>query len=136
MTISNSTFYTDLYTAVRNILLVASLETTLGDNPEVLGSYNDKKVTRPQVIIEPAEISEARYKFGSNEGKKFVNLSISIYASKRKFVNELAQQVEVAMKGTDLDDLALVAMDIDNAFVNPNEAKYHLTTLTFTFDRE
>ena len=129
MTINNTTFYTDLYTEVRTVLLAASITNPDGDTPEVLGSYNDKKATRPQIIIEPANLSEARYKFGSTEGKKIVNLTITIYDKKRGNVNSVLQQVQAAIKANDFDDLMLTEMSTDDAFVNPNDAKYHSLSL-------
>ena len=136
MTISNSTLYTDLWTEVRTVLVAASL-TAESTAASVSASYNDKKQTTPQVIIEQIEKSEGpRYKFGSNEGKKTVNVTITAYYKNTLGVDQLKQQIEVAMKANEFDDLILIGMSVDNAFINPNEAKYHSSSLTFTYDRE
>lgn len=142
MTINNSTFYTDLYSAVRTVLVAASLTVTNSTTAStkvasVLASYNDTQSTSPQVIIEPIDKSEGpRYKFGSNEGRKVVNVTITAYHSTTLGVDQLKEQIEVAMKANEFNELMLTGISVDNAFINPNEAKYHSSSLTFTFDRE
>jgi len=142
MAISNATFYTDLYSAVRTVLVNASLtitnSTTAGTkSASVLASYNDKQLTSPQVIIEPIDKSEGpRYKFGSNEGRKVVNVTVTAYYKNTLGVDQLKEQIEVAMKANEFDDLMLNGISVADAFINPNEAKYHFSSLTFTYDRE
>ena len=142
MAINDSTFYTDLYDAVRTLLVASSLQVTNSttaatSTASILASYNDKKSSTPQVIIEPINKSEGpRYKFGSNEGKKVINVSITVYYKNTLGVDQLKQQIEVAMKGNEFDDLMLAGIDVDDAFINPNDAKYHSSTLTFSYDRE
>ena len=136
MVINNSTFYTDLYSAVRTLLVGASL-TAESKTAEILASYNDKKTTSPQVIIKPLDKSEGpRYKFGSNEGRKVVNVTLTVYYKNTLGVDELKEQIEAAMKANEFDELMLVGINVDNAFVNPNQAKYHSSSITFTYDRE
>ena len=136
MAINNDTLYSDIYTAVKTVLLAASL-TASGKSASVDASYNDKKQVSPQVIIEPVDDSEGpRYKFGNNQGKQTINISISAYYKTTKGVDELKQQIKVAMKANEFDDLMLKSIGVDNAFMNPNQAKYHSSTLTFTYDRE
>jgi len=142
MTINDSTFYTDLYSAVRTVLVGASLTVTNSTTAatkvaSVLASYNDKQLTSPQVIIEPIDKSEGpRYKFGSNEGRKVINVTVSAYYKSTLGVDQLKEQIEVAMKANEFDELMLVGIGVDNAFMNPNEAKYHSSSITFTYDRE
>ncbi len=142
MVINNSTLYTDFYTAIRTLLVAANLQvtnstTSSSTTASVLAQYNDKQSNTPQVIIEPINKSEGpRYKFGSNEGKKVVNATITAYYKNSLGVDQLKEQIEVAMKGNEFDDLMLIGITVDNAFINPNEAKYHSSSLTFVYDRE
>jgi len=40
------------------------------------------------------------------------------------------------MKANEFDDLMLNGISVADAFINPNEAKYHFSSITFTYDRE
>lgn len=141
MTISDSTLSTTFWTDTRAIIVAAAPyvtnSTTSGTTAaSINAAYNDKTASRPQIIINPINYSEDTYKFGSNQGKKLINLTVDCYASNSLGMDQLADQVIDAMKGTDIDDAEIVAISTDVAFVNPNEAKFHLKSITFTYDRE
>jgi len=148
MTISNATLSSDVFTTVRSVLVDAAIKVSYTNkeaqtkykSATVLAQYNDKSPSVPQIIIMPAGISEDNFKFGYSEGKKFININVECYYKTTKGVDELSDAVKVAIKDA-CEDGTIVGMDLlaiseDYAFVNPNDMKFHLKTLTLTFDRE
>ena len=145
MSINDDTLSVDVFDTIRSVLVSASpvVTNTTTSNTKtasVLAQYNDKSPSAPQIIIIPADVSEDTFKFGGKQGKKFINVGIECYYTNSLGVNQLADQVKVAIKDA-CEDGTIIGMDLvglteNMAFVNPNEAKYHLKTLTITFDRE
>lgn len=141
MTISDSTLNSDIFTDVRTELVAANLavtnETDSNTATATIGAqYKDSKTARPQVVIMPAETSESDFKFGSVYGKRFVNVTIECYYKSTLGVDQLADQVEEAIRRATFTGQELVAVSGDYAFNTVNDNKYHLKSITFTFDRE
>ena len=137
--VSNQTLSVDIWNSVRTILVAAALQVTDGStvsDATIAAAYNDKKTSKPQVIIYPIEKDEASFKFGSNEGKKFINMNILCYAKNTRQADELKDQVVYTIKRTDFDGMDIVAVTTDHAFNSSNDNKYELTSVNFTFDRE
>lgn len=135
MTISNSTLTSDVFTDVRAVLVAANI-TAESITATVNATYNDRQPQRPQVTIGPATVDEDSFKFGSNEGKKFINIVVGCYYSKTVGVDQMYDQVLVAVKAAEFDGIELVAHGGDYAFNTANDQKFHLKSITFTFDRE
>lgn len=141
MTISDSTLNVDVWNDVKSVLVAANLKVTNSSTGSttaatIAASYNDKTPTRPTVIVMPISKSENDFKFGGTYGKRMINIGIECYASNTLGVDQLADQVEAAMIGNTWDGMSIVGVTSDVAFINPNEAKYQLKTLMYTFDRE
>jgi len=135
MTISDSTLNSDVWTTIRT-LLVAAAPTAEGTLASVKASYNDEDVAKPIIIVYPAETSENEYKFGSSYGKRFINVTVECYYKNTLGIDQLADTVEDTIRNATIAGMELVAVSSDYAFVNPNESKFHLKSITFTFDRE
>ena len=146
MAINDSTLDTDVWTTIRTILVAAALTTTNSSTSATTaatidGVYNDKKsLHKPQVIINPIDIAENSFKFGGKYGMSDINVTIECYAETTRFTDQLAQQVKEtirdAMDGNTIPGIDLIAISSDQAFVDPNQAKYQIKGLTFTFRRE
>lgn len=139
MAITDSTIDTELFIAVRTILVSASLSTTSGTTvtaAQIAASYNDKELSRPQVIIYPISDNEVKDKFGSNYGKRFLNIDIDCYANNTLKVDQLSQQIKSALSENVIDGVDLIGITTDYAFQQPGNNKYHLKNLTFTYQRE
>lgn len=102
----------------------------------VSGNFNDKVPVRPEIAIHPVEKEEANAKFGGTEGKKMLNVFVDCWADKTLYVDQIAQQVEAAVKAYAWDGVQLVAVTSNNGLSLEADNKYQLKTLTFTFDRE
>lgn len=133
--VSNSTIYTDVWTGVRSILVAASLSVN-SQTPSINSAFNDKQAAKPQVVINPIEKSENGFKFGSNEGKKLISVTVDCIADKQSYVESLHEQVEAALKDTELSGVELVGLTSDSAFNQPGQNKWFLKSTTFSYDRE
>jgi len=141
MTISDDTLNVDVFNTIRTLLISASPKvtntTTLATKTAtVLSSYNDESVSVPQIIINPIKIDESEWKFGSFQGKKIINVEIECYYEKSVGVEQLSDIVSKTIKEATITGLDLIAVTSDYAFISPNDNKFHLKTLTFTFVRE
>ncbi len=141
MTISDDTLDTDVFTAIRTKIVAAApfvtnSSTSATTAASIRAAYNDEGVVRPQIIMNPIEPEEADWKFGSKEGKKFINIVIDCYYSNTLGIDQLAQQVKSVLKDDDILGIDLVGIATDYAFNTANDAKYQLKSLTFTYTRE
>jgi len=141
MAISDATISSDVWTTIRTIIVAAAPKITNSTTSStktagVYASYNDKNFKMPGIVIDPAEISESDYKFGTNIGKRFINVTIGCYYKNTLGTDQLSDQVIHAMSQADLSGMELVGFSTDQAFVDQNQAKFQLKTITFTFDRE
>ena len=141
MAINDATISSDVWTTIKNIIVAAAPKTTNGTSGAtrkagIYASYNDEKFKMPGIIIDPAEISESEYKFGSNVGKRFINITIGCYYNNTLGTDQLADQVNAALASADINGMELVGFDSTQAFVDQNQAKFQLKTITFTFERE
>jgi len=141
MAITDSTLYTSVFTEIRNkIVAKAPYVTNSTTGATTLASikavFNDETPVRPQIVIEPVSKSESSFKFSSTEGKKFINITIECYYKNTLGIDQLAEQVEEALKVNDISGIDLVGITSDYALNLDNEDKYHLKTLTASYDRE
>ena len=145
MAINDSTLSTDVWTTMKTVILAAAPYITNSSTAAttVAGietAYNDKAVTKPQIIINPIEKGEGEYKFGSRYGKRDINVTVDCYYKNTLGTDQLSDQVEEAKKlaleaGTILG-IDLYAISTDQAFVDPNQSKFQMKSVTFSFRRE
>jgi hypothetical protein len=141
MSISDDSLRVDVFNTIRTIIVsvspvVTNTTTSATTVASIRAAYNDKTTTTPQIVIEPAVIDEDSWKFSSFQGKKSINVTVECYYKNSLGVDQLTDQVTKAVKEASISGMELVAVSSDVAFVNPNMAKFHLTAITFTFDRE
>lgn len=140
--VSDQTLVSDVFSAVRTVLVNASLATTTQTNPQTIAtasigaSYNDKTPARPQVIIQPASVSEAEYKFGSRRGRQFINVVVGVYGPTTLAVDQLQDQTVYAVSENVFDGMELVGYTSDYSYFQLGENKYHTKTIVFNFDRD
>lgn len=135
MTISNSTLTSDVFTDIRTELVAASI-TAESTSASIYAAFNDKTPTRPQIVIQPISVQEALFRIGGTEGKKFINVIIDCYYKNTAGLDEMYDQVVETVKAASFDDIELIAISSDYAFNTSNEQKFHMKSITFTFDRE
>jgi hypothetical protein len=141
MAIADSSANVDIWNSVRSLLVATAIYVTNSTTSAttqalIAAAYNDKNQTKPQVIIYPITKSETLDKFGSNYGKQLINIQVECYASNGLGCDQLCDQVETVIRTNPIDGVSLVSVGSDISFINPNEAKFHLKSLTFTYDRE
>ena len=137
--VSDSSIATDVWSEIRSILVSSNLQVTTNDgvkDASIEASYNDKNTSKPQVIIYPISHDESEWKFGSFEGKKLINVQLEIYHNTTRGIDQLEGQVLEPIKNTEIPGIELVGITTDYAFTNPMLTKYHLKTITLTYDRE
>ena len=143
MAIADQTINSNVWTTVKTIILAAAPKVSevingvsITKTASVSATYNDKDTKMPCIAINPASISESDYKFGQNTGKRFINVGVECYYPRTVGTDQLADQVIYAISQADISGMELVGFDSDQAFVDPNQAKFQLKTITFTFERE
>jgi len=141
MAISNATISSDIWTTIKTIILAAAPKvtnsTTFAEKTAgIYASYNDKNFKMPGIVIDPAEISESDYKFGTNIGKRFINVTVACYYKNTLGTDQLSDQVINTIAEADISGMELIGFDSTQAFVDPNQAKFQLKTITFSFERE
>ena len=141
MAISDATISSNVWTTIRGIIVAAAPKVTYGTpsktkTARIYAAYNDKEFKMPGIIIDPAEISESDYKFGSGVGKRMINVTVGCYYTTTQGTDQLADTIMHAMSQADISGMELVGVTTDQAFVDPNQAKFQLKNITFTFDRE
>lgn len=143
MSISDATISNDVFDVVRTTLVAANISVTEAGNTRkssVLAQYNDKKPTLPQIVITPIDISEDSYRFGGKYGKKFINVIVECYYPNTYGVDVMADATREAII-TAMDNGSITGMDLSAitesyGFINQDENKFHLKSITFTFIRE
>jgi len=140
MTINDNTLSTDMYTAVRTLLVNANLQTTnsttgVTTNASVLAAYNDKSPNRPQVIIVPMTKSEDTFFLGSTEGNKIINIPIECYGKNTLEIDQLSDQIETALKLNNIVGVNLNEINSNYTFQLSNEQKYQQKTIVAVYNR-
>jgi hypothetical protein len=141
MSISDATLSQDVWTSIRTRIVTANptvVNSATGSttSASVYASYNDKKATRPQIVIMPIQDDEDTFKFGGTEGRKSINVDIEIYHNTTEGIDQMSDTIKHALKQNDIDGIDLVSITTDYAFTNPDVTKYHLKTVTGTYLRE
>ena len=140
MTVSNATISADVWTAVKaaieNASPIVTLSTSATKSAAVEAVYVNKRTTTPQIVVNPIQKEESEYKFGATRGRMFINITVDCYYKNTLGIDQLADQVEEAIANEDFGNMELVGISSDYAYTDPNEADFHLKSITFTFDKE
>jgi hypothetical protein len=141
MSITDASLNTTIWNEIKTVLVDAKIfitgsQSTITTLATINAAYNDKLAHKPQVCIYPIEFNESEWKFSSNEGKKFINVTTECWAGNTLNVDELAQQVAYAVKHNPVDGISLVGITSNYAFNTAADSKFHMKVVQFTFDRE
>lgn len=140
MAISDQTLSADVWTEIKTVLVNASI-TVDGKSATIQATNADTTdnagaTRKPFIIINPISLDETKDKFGSNQGKKFINVFIDCIYKNTLYVDELADQVTYALSESNIAGISLIGVQSDYAFTDPNMKKYHEKNLSFAFTRE
>jgi hypothetical protein len=141
MSISDSSLNVDVFNVVRTTIvgakpIVTNSSTSATELASVRAAYNDTQPDKAQIIINPLSKDESSWKFGSSEGKKIINVTVDCFYRNTLGIDQLCDQVEYAIKTADISGIALIGVTTDYAFNMANDAKFHMKSITFSFDRE
>ena len=141
MAINDQSISVDVWNTLRSIIvsanpIVTNSQTNGTTLASVRASYNDAEPTRPQIIIQPIGYDESEYKFGKAAGRKFINVTVECYHSNTSGIDQLSDTVAYAVQSTSINGMELIGITTDYAFNTSNDQKFHLKTVTFSFDRE
>jgi hypothetical protein len=143
MAVNDATLNTDIFNEIRTILVASNIVTTNSTTSATtavpIGAvFNEENIAnqRPQIVISPANVSEDSWKFSSFEGKKLINVMVDCYASNTLALDQMSDQVSVALKENLITGVDLVGITSDYAFDEINNNKYHLRAFLFSYDRE
>jgi len=141
MAINDSTISVDIFTEIRDKIVagaphVVNSSTNATTVASINAVYNDRKTTKPQIVIQPISLDENTFRFGGTEGRKSINVNLECYYSTTLGVDQLSDSIKYILKNNDILGIDLVGVVTDYAFTNPAESKFHMKTMTFTYIRE
>ena len=137
----DSTLYTSVWSDVRTCIVAAApfvTNSTTGATTaaSINATYNDKNGARPQIVIDNVAKTESLNKFGSNEGRKEFGVRVECWAANGLGVDQLADQVETAVKAYAFSGYCLTNITSDPIFITPNDGKFYGKEIMFNFLRE
>lgn len=136
---TKDTTYTDIYTALNLMLTSPTLSITsaaVTQTVTVRAQFNDQQAVKPVVVIPSATKDEIFNKFSSEQGKKFINVPIEVYASNTLFRDLIIEEIEDRLKKRDWGNYSLIRVNTIPSFVNPQQVKYHAATMSIDFQKE
>lgn len=141
MAITDSALTSSVWEAVKDELVslapfVTNSTTAETSAASIKAVYNDSNGSRPQIVIRPIGHQESGWKFGSYEGKKFITVDIDFYYQNTLGIEQMYDQVVAQLKTNPIDGIQLIAIASDYGFSTENSDKYHVKTLTLSYDRE
>lgn len=139
--VTDTTLNTDVWTDIKNVLVAASIVATVTETSttyaaNISAAFNDKRLSRPQVVVYPIRYDETKNKFSDNYGKQMVNVTVECWSDMPKLMDQVANQVSSALSATTIGDMELTGISVDTAFNSPGQNKVFLKTLTFHYLRE
>lgn len=132
MAITDSSIFRNLFTDVR-ARLVTALD---GTGVSVNAVFNDKALTRPQVVLSPAVMTEDNFPFNDTEGTKAITMVVDIWAGTAKDMDTYSDTIITAIKANDIDGISLESVEVSYDFTQSQEDKLHLKTLSCGYVRE
>lgn len=143
MTITDTSLATNIWTDINAVLVSANIVASVisgSVSSTVLaginGSYNDKHVSQPQVILNPITISEQSPKFGGTYGRRAINVIVEVYHPNGRAVDYMADQVRTAIATNSISGITLVGVSDEPDFFSPGDNKIKSRVIVFHFDRE
>ena len=134
MSINDNNLSVDVFDAVRSRLISASL---VSDSSSVdIRVSHAESSGRPQIVIDPVNVSESSWTFNNSEGSKSIPVVLGIYTSNHKSNAVLGDVVSSLLKLNDISGLNLVLLSSSNDFTNVSDNKYKSRTITATYNRE
>jgi len=130
MTIQDTSLSSDAFTALRNVIVSGV------PSVPVYATYNDKLISKPQIVIQPFSISEELDRFNTIEGKKFLTGVVDVYASTGLLCDSTADKVRYAVKSNVPDGLQLIDYNEDADYSEEGGRKFFLKTFSFNFLRD
>lgn len=140
MAINNSSIATDVFSSIRSLLTsttisIANEALTATWTVPVNAQYNDKSLSRPQIVIPPITFNENNTRFSSTEGQKFISAIIECYAPNTLMIDQIENEVISRIKNNPFSEMELVGLTTQYAFNLNEDQKYHLKTIVLTYDK-
>jgi len=134
MTITDSTLNNSVWLAVKN-RVVSGLSTD-GISASVDTSYNNKKLSKPIVVIPPFEKGKSELKFGNTSGRYDIAFNILVLASNTLDVDTVSQSVENSLEADDIVGISYEGHLTSYDFQEINDAPYHIKNVSINYTRE
>lgn len=131
MTINDSTLRNDVFKDIRDYIV-----TNKTSSASVNVEFNRKTPKKDQIVIRPIIPSEMLDKFGSDYGRRDINVIIFIYGSTAKSAAQLSDEVTTLLRSNNIQGIELVSIDDDYDSAVYNDNVYHGITLSCLFRRE
>jgi len=141
MAVTDINLSTDMYSEIRSILVSANPIVTNSSSSattaaSIYAEYNDKTMTRPQIVLHSVSPELKAWKFGDTTPSKFVTVIIDCYYTNSLGIDQLYDQVVYALENNRVDNLELVGITSDIAFNVASNNKYQMKSVILTYDRE
>lgn len=130
--ITSSSLRANVYETVYDTLNSANL---LSSTATVTAAYIDNDSAFPQVVIYPITVSKEGFTYDRGFGRESINVIIEVYTKKAKDLDQLSDEITVAMQALKMNSLQLVNVNEDIALNTDNSNKIRLKTLTYNYFR-
>ena len=140
MAIADQTLSSDVWTAIKTALVAATIVVD-GKAATIQATYADVQdgngsARKPFIIVHPINLDEVKNKFGSNQGRKNINVFIDCIYKNTLYMDELADKATYALSEANINGISLIGITSDYAFTDPANKKYHEKNITFSYLRE
>lgn len=141
MTITDATLPTAFWTALRTRINTAAPYTTnpstaATSSASIKASYKDLETARPNIVIDPAAISNTPDSFGMTTGQKDINAVIRVFTEFSVGVDQLDEQIQNALIADDIDGVTLVTIESSpDAPADPTNIKFYSKTISVAYQR-
>lgn len=120
-----------MWTAMKT--LIVNTLATAGVTASVEATYNDKKLSKPLVVISPVNDSEDSYSFGGEQGNKNIPVVVTIYSSSSLSMDTIKDLLVTEFKKDSIVGAHFIGYDTDYDFNYDYKNPVHAKTITVNY---
>ena len=120
-----------MWTATKTVIVDALA--AAGTTASIEGSYSDKKLSKPMVVIDPLKDGEDAYPFGGEQGEKKLAMVVTIFASSPLAMDTIKDILVSAFKKDSIVGAQYDSYDSDYDFNYDTKNPVHAKTLVVNY---
>lgn len=130
VTINKSTLRQNVYETIYDTLTNANL---LSGSVTVTAAYIDDDKAFPQVVVNPIDVTDKRFRFDRDYSTDTIKVLIEIYTKKNKEKDQISDEIDALSDLKNILGVSLVGWQEDNALESIGGSKIHLKTIMLTY---